>query len=112
VIKNGFPKCNLAESSGTGSDGVVFTADSNGFTVTGTGGNINANNATYIYVAIAAPVVASMTAEQFTEAQLKFATFENRSMVKCGNDAEARRDNLIIGLEEQGYSLTEILKYL
>jgi hypothetical protein len=110
--KSLIPNGTFTESSGNGSDGVVFTADSNGFTLAGSSGNINASDVTYIYVAIAAPVVESMTAEQFTEAQLKFATFENRSMVKCGNDAEARRDNLIIGLEEQGYSLTEILKYL
>ena len=53
-----------------------------------------------------------MTPAQLAEAKLKFATFENRSMVKCGNDAEAARDNLIQELALDGYSLTEILNYL
>jgi hypothetical protein len=53
-----------------------------------------------------------MTAEQLAEAKLKFATYENRSMVKCGEDAEAKRDVLIQQLAGEGYSLTDILNYL
>jgi hypothetical protein len=92
--------------------GIRIGVDDDGFILGEAGGSVNRATAEYIYVAIAAPVVDTMTAEQFTEAQLKFATFENRSMVKCGNDAEAKRDDLMLQLEEDGYSLPDILKYL
>ena len=65
-----------------------------------------------IFVAITAPEVETLSAEDFAEQKLKFATYENRKMVKCGNDAEAKRDHLIQNLAEDGYNLTEILKYL
>lgn len=90
----------------------TVTFQETGFTLVSNSSYLNTVDKNYIYVAIAAPVVETMTAAKFTETQLKFSTFENRSMVKCGNDAEAKRDNLILALEEQGYSLTEILKYL
>ena len=90
---------------------VEFNDD--GFVFTSNNGGTSGANAQYIYVAIAAPPDAvSMTTAQLAEAKLKFATFENRSMVKCGNDAEAARDALIQELALDGYSLTEILNYL
>jgi hypothetical protein len=102
---------NTADAENTSSNiGIDFI--SNGFQIVGDAASINANLGSYIYVAIAAPVVDTMTAEQFAEAKLKFATFENRSMVKCGNDAEAKRDVLIQQLASEGYSLTDILNYL
>ena len=48
----------------------------------------------------------------YTEAALLLATFNNRHMVYCGQQAEAERDNLIANLAAQGYELTKILTYL
>lgn len=65
-----------------------------------------------IYIAIAAPVTEAMTAEEYTETALKFATYENRQMVECGNIAQQKRDQLILSLRNQGFELEDILKYL
>ena len=90
---------------------VEFNDD--GFVFPGINQSVSGPNAEYIYVAIAEPPDAvSMTTAQLAETQLKFATFENRSMVKCGNDAEAARDALIQELALQGYSLPDILELL
>ena len=55
----------------------------------------NRPNDNFIYVAIAAPVVETMTAEQFTESQLKFLTYDNRKQVKEGEDALNSRAQVI-----------------
>ena len=91
----------------------TIVALANGFQIADNGGTINEGGATMMYVAIAEPPDArSQTPTELAETKLKFATFENRSMVKCGNDAEAARDALIQELALQGYSLPDILELL
>lgn len=90
---------------------VEFTSD--GFSFPSLDNAINASGGTYIYVAIAEPPAArSQTLLELADTKLKFATFENRSMVQCGNEAEAKRDDLIIELRDQGYLLPDILEHL
>ena len=57
-------------------------------------------------------VVSLMSPEQYAETALKFTTYKNREMVECGNNAEADRDDLIIKLQDAGYSIPDILSYL
>ena len=54
----------------------------------------------------------SLTQAEFDQQQLKFATYDNRRMVVCGEDAVAARDALISSLHAAGHSLEDILVYL
>ena len=56
--------------------------------------------------------VSLMTAEEYAETALKFATYENRQMVECGNIAQQKRDQLMLDLRGQGFELEDILEYL
>ena len=58
------------------------------------------------------PAGRSLTQEEYAEQALKFATYQNRKEVACGNMAEQQRDNLIQHLALQGYNLNDILKYV
>ena len=77
-----------------------------------TGFNNNALSSTYIYVAIAAPVVDTMTAEQFVESQVKFLTYDNRKEVKAGEDAIAKRDEVVAQAENLGIDVSQVKKAL
>ena len=65
-----------------------------------------------IYVAIAAPVVDTMTAEQFVESQVKFLTYDNRKEVKVGEDAIAKRDEVVEQAENLGINISQVKKAL
>jgi len=74
---------------------------------------LNGSGLNYIYVAIAEPPAArSLTQAEFAEQALKFATYQNRKEVNCGNMAEEKRDDLITSLANQGYDLADILRYM
>ena len=53
-----------------------------------------------------------MTAEQFTESQLKFLTYDNRKQVKEGEDALNNREQVIAEAENLGLDLGEIKRML
>ena len=50
----------------------------------------------------------SLTAEELEAQKLQFATYENRKMVNCGQQAQAARDNLKTALLAAGYTEPEI----
>tara|TARA_R110002012_G_scaffold37590_3_gene105191 strand:+ start:131 stop:2224 length:2094 start_codon:yes stop_codon:yes gene_type:complete len=67
---------------------------------------------TFIYFPSFPESVSLMSAEEYTETALKFSTYENREMVRCGIEAQDRRDQLILALRAQGFELEDILQYL
>ena len=81
------------DNADVGLGGVSFT--DTGFEINNDFSPTNRPNDNFIYVAIAAPVVETMTAEQFTESQLKFLTYDNRKQVKEGEDALNSRAQVI-----------------
>ena len=103
------PNTDSSGSSWTGN----FTLTSNGFQLAG-GPYLALNypGDTYIYVAIAAPVVETMTAEQFTESQLKFLTYDNRKQVKEGEDALNNREKLFKEAADLGLTQDQITNLL
>jgi len=88
------------------------TFTSTGFTLSESSLSLNNNGSKYVFVAIAAPVVRSLTQAEFAEQKLKFTTYENRKDVKCGEMAEEQRDAVITSLAEAGYDLPDILRYM
>lgn len=86
---------------------IDFTA--NGFTLKGSDKEYNESGKTYAYWAYAdAPSTYSMTEEELKQQTLKFATYDNRKEVYCGEVAQARRDELKVSLLEAGYTEEEI----
>ena len=80
-----------------------------GFTFTGPDGGTSAVGGQYVYMAIAEPPAArSMTTEELEDQKLQFATYENRKMVNCGQEAQAARDTLKTALLAAGYTEPEI----
>ena len=49
---------------------------------------------------------------EYAETALRIRTFMNRHQVKCGEQAQADRDDLILALRNAGFELEDILKYL
>ena len=95
-------------ANGQGGDAVGgVTFESNGFTYP-YNSPISGNSEFFIYIAIAAPVVRSLTEAEFAQQRLNFETYKNRKEVKCGEDALAARQALIDKLREQGYTDAEI----
>ena len=66
----------------------------------------------FVYVAIAAPVIDTLSAEDFAEQKLKFATYENREAVKQGEEAMNKREKMVEGLRESGMSQEQIDKLI
>ena len=83
---------------------------SNGFTPVGSSPENNGDGGEYIYVAIAAPVTETLTAEAFAEQSLRFATYENREAVKQGEEAMEKREKMMEGLRESGMTQEQIDK--
>lgn len=50
----------------------------------------------------------SLTSEEYAQQALRFATYQNRKDVKCGQDAQAKRDDLIDQLTLAGCPRAEI----
>lgn len=66
-----------------------------------------------IYVAIAAPpLTRSQTNEEFVESQAKFLTYNNRAEIKAGQEAEAKREEVVQQAENLGINTAEIRKLL
>ena len=105
--KRGWSKALLANTDGTAINVPI--------TVQGTQMQIPSSSwgaGNYIYMAIAEPTTRSLTQEEFAEQALKFATYDNRKHVQCGEQAQADRDALITQMANAGYDLDDILKYL
>jgi hypothetical protein len=83
------------EAKETGPYPGTFALGSNGFNLLDSDTGFNAPGSRYVYVAIAAPVVRSLTQGEFNEQELKFGTYNIRKEIA-----------------EQGYSQDDILKYL
>ena len=86
-----------------------FTVDTGYYTIPLSSGGSPVD---VIYVAIAAPVVDTMTAEQFVESQVKFLTYDNRKEVKVGEDAIAKRDEVVEQAENLGINISQVKKAL
>ena len=98
---------NISDEQYGFSDPAAF--NSNGFSFIGApDGILNLSGCEYVFVAIAAPVVRSLTEAEFAQQRLNFETYKNRKEVKCGEDALAARQALIDKLREQGYTDAEI----
>ena len=88
------------------SEQIEFT--STGFTLKNPNVELNGVGFDYIYVAIAAPITRTQTAEEFGETQLKMLTYKNRKTVKEGEDALEMRQSLEDRLIDQGFSSEEV----
>ena len=98
---------NTAQGRDSQAWNVQFNAT--GFTFTGFDNGTSAVGGQYVYMAIAEPPAArSLTAEELEAQKLQFATYENRKMVNCGQQAQAKRDTLRTSLISAGYSNIEI----
>ncbi len=80
-------------------DYITFTSD--GFVLNRSSNMTNVGSQNFIYVAIAAPVVETMTVQQFAAAQASFLTYENREQIKLGEEAINARDQVIDEVKDQ-----------
>ena len=97
-----FPNTTASEA-----DGYDWQFTSTGWTQTSFG------YSNQIYVAIAAPPdTRSQTNEEFVESQAKFLTYGNRAEIKAGQEAEAKREEVIKEAENLGINTAEIRKLL
>ena len=97
------PNSAAAEGGNTNNNSINFNSTDIQIVATGSGGanSINSSGNEYIYVAIAAPVIDTLSAEDFTEQKAKFITYENRKAVKQGEEALENRTALITGAEDE-----------
>jgi len=103
------PNKSISETFTSGRTRLSF--NDTGFTID----NVNlgwSNGDEFIYVAIAAPVIETLSAEAFAEQKLKFATYQNRKEVIEGQAAMSRRDDLMQELKEAGVSQEQIDKLM
>ncbi len=101
---------NVSNAEGNAKVGILGTGT--GFQVNETNGTWNAAGCSYIYVAIAAPVIETMTAEQFAESQAKFLTYNNRKQVKEGEEALQARTQMLAEAGNLGLDLSEVQRML
>ena len=78
------------------------TLNSTGFALTNASSQVNADGAKYLYVAIAEPTTRSMTQAEFDAQKLRHVTYENRRCTHEGEQAQAKRDELISELQAEG----------